>query len=76
MLKRAHGRCEHCDQPGFRRGDGAVYLETHHIVPLHEGGPDRVDNVIALCPNDHREAHYGEAAAALRLRFIAVVAAA
>jgi 5-methylcytosine-specific restriction protein A len=76
VLKRACGRCEHCDQPGFRRADGAVYLETHHIVPLHEGGPDRVDNVIALCPNDHREAHYGEAAAALRLRFIAIVAAA
>ncbi|MEA3539246.1 MAG: HNH endonuclease signature motif containing protein [Pseudomonadota bacterium] len=75
-LRRAGGRCEHCGEPGFRRADGAVYLETHHIVPLHEEGPDRVDNVIALCPNDHREAHYGEAATALRLRFIAILAAA
>lgn len=75
VLKRACGRCEHCDEPGFRRADGAIYLETHHIVPLHEGGPDRVDNVIALCPNDHRKAHHGEAAAALRLRFITIVAA-
>ncbi|WHO37804.1 HNH endonuclease signature motif containing protein [Sphingobium sp. AP49] len=74
VLKRACGRCEYCDQPGFRRADGAVYLETHHIVPLHEGESDRVDNVIALCPNDHREAHYGEDAASLRLRFIAIVA--
>jgi 5-methylcytosine-specific restriction protein A len=75
VLRRACGRCEHCGEPGFRRADGAIYLETHHIVPLHEEGPDRVDNVIALCPNDHREAHYGEAAAALRLRFIAITAA-
>ncbi|MBP2278444.1 HNH endonuclease [Sphingomonas sp. TF3] len=76
VLKRSCGRCEHCDEPGFRRADGAIYLETHHIVPLHEGGPDLIGNVIALCPNDHREAHYGEAAAALRLRFIAIVAVA
>lgn len=75
VLKRAGGRCEHCAQLGFRRSDGAVYLETHHIVPLHEGGPDRVGNVIALCPNDHREAHYGAAAAALRPRFVAALAA-
>lgn len=74
VLTRACGRCEHCDQPGFRRANGAIYLETHHIVPLHEGGPDRVDNVIALCPNDHREAHYGDRASALRLRFIAILA--
>ncbi len=76
VLKRSCGRCEHLDEPGFHRADGAIYRETHYIVPLHEGGPDRVDNIIALCPNDHREAHYGKAAAALRLRFIAIVAAA
>lgn len=74
VLKRARGRCEHCDKPGFRQANGAIYLETHHIVPLNEGGPDRTDNVIALCPNDHREAHYGEAAAVLRLRFTSIVA--
>lgn len=70
VLQRACGRCEHCGEPGFRRADGATYLETHHIVPLHEGGADNIGNVIALCPNDHREAHYGEAAAALRPLFI------
>ena len=34
-------------------------METHHIVPLSEGGSDGDDNVAALCPNHHREAHYG-----------------
>ena len=68
-LKRAAGCCEYCGVPGFVRTDGAVYLETHHIVPLHEGGPDTVANVICLCPNHHREAHFGADAAALRDAF-------
>lgn len=65
-LLRAGGCCEYCDVPGFARADGAIYLETHHIVPLHEGGPDTVANVICLCPNHHREAHFGADAARLR----------
>lgn len=69
-LLRAGGRCEYCDMPGFVRGDGAIYLETHHIVPLHEGGPDTVANVICLCPNHHREAHFGADAARLREAFL------
>jgi 5-methylcytosine-specific restriction endonuclease McrA len=61
-LKRAGGRCElsSCQAYGFRKGDGSVYLETHHVIPLSAGGLDSPTNVIALCPNHHREAHYGE----------------
>lgn len=59
-LRRAGGRCEWCGQEGFRLPNGAVYLETHHIIPLSEGGVDHERNVAALCPNHHREAHYGE----------------
>jgi 5-methylcytosine-specific restriction enzyme A len=58
-LTRAGGRCEYCGCEGFLRVDGSLYLETHHIIPLHEGGPDSVGNVVALCPNHHREAHHG-----------------
>jgi 5-methylcytosine-specific restriction protein A len=58
-LLRAQGRCELCDRLGFETQSGALYLETHHIVPLSEGGSDDVWNIIALCPNDHREAHFG-----------------
>ena len=39
---------------------GSIYLESHHIHPLSEGGADTIENVIALCPNHHREAHFGE----------------
>jgi 5-methylcytosine-specific restriction protein A len=60
VLERAAGKCEWCDEPGFRTVSGKIYLETHHIVPLSEKGLDRPVNVIALCPNDHRQAHYGE----------------
>lgn len=60
VMARSQGRCEWCDAPGFLKHDGQVYLESHHVVPLHAGGDDTPENVIALCPNDHRIAHYGE----------------
>jgi len=59
VLGRARGRCERCGEPGFSMPNGAVYLETHHVVPLAEGGPDIESNVVALCPNHHRRAHHG-----------------
>lgn len=59
ILKRAGGSCEWCGQDGFKTLSGSVYLETHHIQPLSENGSDTVENVVALCPNHHREAHFG-----------------
>jgi 5-methylcytosine-specific restriction endonuclease McrA len=61
VLLRANGKCEDCgkDAPFKRRKNGEPYLEVHHIVPLSEDGDDTVDNAMALCPNCHREAHYG-----------------
>ena len=59
-LVRAGGKCEWCQETGFTMDDGSVFLETHHVVPLSDGGPDSIDNVAALCPNHHREAHYGQ----------------
>lgn|GEM_PF-1027723 len=66
VLQRAQGVCELCGEPGFTTKEGSVFLETHHVVPLSEGGADTVNNVAALCPNDHREAHYGARASAIR----------
>lgn len=57
--QRAAGRCEHCGNPApFLTGAGLPYLEVHHVVPLSKDGPDSLDNVLALCPNCHRQAHF------------------
>lgn len=49
-LSRAAGCCEYCGVLGFMRADGAIYVETHHVIPLHEGGPDTVANIISPVP--------------------------
>ncbi|MDV1267678.1 HNH endonuclease [Citrobacter freundii] len=60
VLLRANGKCQSCkrDAP-FLKEDGTPFLEVHHIEWLSKGGEDSVENAIALCPNCHREAHYG-----------------
>jgi hypothetical protein len=59
VLCRAKGYCEGCrNKAPFRRSDGAPYLEPHHTTRLADEGPDHPANVIALCPNCHRRAHY------------------
>lgn len=66
VKERAGGRCELCNRLGFTRPDGSIYLETHHVVPLADGGPDVISNVVALCANHHREAHHGARAEPIR----------
>lgn len=69
-LLRAQGNCELCGEKGFQMQNGKIYLETHHIVPLHEGGHDSTSNVAALCPNHHREAHHGQRKSQIRVKLI------
>ena len=61
VLLRAMGKCERCKAtaPFLRRKDSTPYLEVHHIIQLANGGEDTVENAEALCPNCHRELHYG-----------------
>jgi len=61
VLFRANGICERCKLPApfSRAKDGSPYLEIHHVKPLSEAGKDSLDNTVALCPNCHRELHYG-----------------
>lgn len=62
ILERANGICERCGAPApfIRASDGTPYLEVHHKIRLADGGEDTVENAIALCPNCHRELHFGE----------------
>lgn len=60
-LLRANGQCENCgkDAP-FVNSNNIPFLEVHHIFSLSDDGPDHPINVAAICPNCHREAHYGQ----------------
>lgn len=49
MLARVGRMCAIC-----RRLHG---VQTHHIVPKHQGGSDDITNAIPLCPNCHDEVH-------------------
>ena len=53
-----------------RESDGTQYMESHHIVPMamqHDAKKhnkrivlDRVENIVCLCPNCHRQIHHGD----------------
>lgn len=70
-LERANGLCEYCDAPGFKMQDGTIFLETHHVIPLGEHGSDSEENLVAVCPNHHREAHHGARAMEMRAELLA-----
>lgn len=61
VLIRAKGICERCNSkaPFINKKDRTPYLEVHHKQTLAENGEDTVENSEALCPNCHREAHFG-----------------
>ena len=72
--KRAAYRCEvrACTPPLFKKSDGTSYVEVHHIIMLADGGRDEPENVACLCPNHHRELHYGVNAGQLRDALVAL----
>jgi 5-methylcytosine-specific restriction protein A len=57
-LKRAAGSCEACHLKAPFKSRSGPFLEVHHVHRLADGGPDHPANVIALCPNCHRRAHF------------------
>ncbi len=60
VLKKASGKCECCgSEAPFTTAQGEPFLEVHHLRRLTDGGSDTVTNAVALCPNCHREMHYG-----------------
>ncbi len=73
VIDKAKGVCEYCGKRGFMKPDGTYYVEAHHIISLSKQGPDKVENVIALCANHHREAHYGADRVELERKMIARV---
>lgn len=59
VLSGAAGICACCGGRAFQTPGGDWYLEVHHKKWLSEGGPDALENMIALCPNCHAREHRG-----------------
>ena len=58
VLREADGECELCNDPApFTNKDGEPFLEAHHVKPLTDGGSDRIENAVGVCPNCHRSLH-------------------
>ena len=75
VLRRANGVCEGCEiLAPFYKADGSPYLEPHHTSRLADEGPDHPAQVIALCPNCHRRAHYADDAEAFNKSLIRILA--
>jgi len=60
ILKNSGGKCELCtDEAPFVTVEGIPFLEVHHVRHLSENGSDTISNAVAICPNCHRELHFG-----------------
>jgi hypothetical protein len=69
QVKKANGyKCQVCEalkfEPlGFKKRDGVHYVEAHHVTPvsLRQVGSLAASNIMTVCPNHHRQLHFGEA---------------
>jgi len=59
-LKRLYkGYCQISgDKLTFKKKDGKLYSEVHHLIPLGENGSDAYENAIVVSPLIHRMLHY------------------
>lgn len=54
-----NNKCQIC-QFTFKKDNGDNYSETHHLIPLGHNGADKIENMVVLCPNCHRQLHYAK----------------
>ena len=60
VRERAGGTCESCGRKApFVDRSNRPFLEVHHILQLAHDGLNSPRNVIGVCPNCHRRAHFG-----------------
>lgn len=45
-----------CNICGAQFEDNNV-LDVHHLIPLSQGGEDKIENMVLLCPNCHKQVH-------------------
>lgn len=49
----------HCESCGLIDHD-LSHFDSHHFIPISEGGPDDIYNTVCLCPFCHRDIHKGK----------------
>jgi 5-methylcytosine-specific restriction protein A len=55
------GKCQLTgDEYSFKKKDGSLYCEAHHLIPLGNEGADSPFNIIIVNPLIHRMLHYAE----------------
>jgi len=67
VVKKANGfKCQLCealgrDPIGFKKKNGEPYVEAHHVMPVSKKqiGSLSASNIVTLCPNHHRQVHFG-----------------
>ena len=57
---RANNKCEFCECQTFKKKNGEMYFEIHHIVHYSDGGENSAQNCVLLCPNCHRKIHFAK----------------
>ena len=57
LICRSLGELPYC----FKKPNGQYYIEAHHVSPVsqRERGSLGSSNIITVCPNHHRQLHYG-----------------
>lgn len=44
----------------FKKPNGRLYIEVHHIIPMAESGAEDLSNLSTLCAHHHRMAHFAD----------------
>jgi 5-methylcytosine-specific restriction enzyme A len=57
VKRMANGKCDLCQNPAPFEKDGQPFFHCHHVLWLARGGPDIIQNAVALCPNCHEMMH-------------------
>jgi 5-methylcytosine-specific restriction protein A len=57
VKKAANGICDLCRHSAPFSKNGEPYFHCHHVLWLSRGGPDIIQNAVALCPNCHARTH-------------------
>ena len=73
VMNSLDGRCENklCNKKFFQKYNSEdLYFEAHHIIFLSNGGKDKIENMILLCPDCHRKAHFSKEKKSLEKRFL------